>query len=35
MGIIGRDWDEREGRETGRLRREGIGRVEKGWKGRK
>ena len=35
MGNIGRDWDEREGREAGRLGREGIRRVEKEWKGRK
>ena len=35
MGNIGRDWDEREGREARRLGRESIGRVEKGWKGRK
>ena len=29
------DWDEREGREAGMLGREGIGRDEKEWKGRK
>ena len=33
MGNIGRDWDEREEREAGRLGREGLGRDEKEWKG--